>query len=222
MFWSFVLPVMVVAAAAGLVARRWLCRFTYRLPDEVELPRRSHAWLVATIPIGAGLVALGLATHWPWWVAVGPAAFAVVWLVVASIDLDVGRLPNKFTLPLAAVAAAWALALGLATGDLDAIWRAWLAGVALAGVNLVLASLFRLIPPHQEGLGLGDIKLALSLGVVTGWFSWTSVVISFVATFVVGGIWAVVLLIARRKQARGGFSFGPSMVIGTIVALFVS
>jgi leader peptidase (prepilin peptidase)/N-methyltransferase len=226
---------MVAAAVFGVAARWWLRKLAYRLPDERDLPAPSHWWVVVVTPLLVGLVAWGLAGRWPWWVVVAGGAFTALWLAASAIDLDVNRLPDRFTLPVAALAAVCVIAAGFAgggwqapgqavsaaglAGGWEATWRALACGVLLAGAHAALAFLFWLIPPHRAGLGAGDVKLALSLGVVTGWFSWSCAVASFLATFFVGAVWAVVLLVGRRVRLRGVFAFGPSMVVGTALAL---
>jgi len=211
-----------VGLVLGLIGWWWLRRHTYRVADEAELPKRAHIWVPIATTVACWLVTASLGTRWPWWVAVGPALFAVVWLVASAIDLDVARLPNVFTLPLAGAAAVWVVLMGVLTNDWAATGRALAAGVGLAGVNLGLSLLFRLIPPHQEGFGMGDIKLCLSLGAVVGWFGWLPLGVGYVATFVFGGVWAIVLLVARRAGRHSAFSFGPFLAAGTIVAMLIA
>src|SRR5665811_82043 len=82
------------------------------------------------------------------------------------------------------------------TGQWGWLLRAVLAGGALFVVYLVLA----LVSPGGGGLGFGDVKLAGLLGLLLGWLGWGAVVVSVLAAFVIGGVIAMILLIARRAS----------------------
>lgn len=210
-----------LGVAAGLAATWWLRGHRYRRPDELGLPRRGHWWVAVAMPVLVFAAGLGLLVRWPWWVVLGPLLFVAAWLVAAGIDADVGRLPNAFTVPLAAAALLWAPAMGLAVGDPARIGRALLGAAGLAAGYFALILLSRLIPPHVEAMGMGDVKLALSLGAVLGWFGWLPFGLGIALTFGIGAVWALALILGRRAGLRDSFSFGPSMVIGSSLALFL-
>ncbi|MEA5117669.1 MAG: A24 family peptidase [Propionicimonas sp.] len=221
------LPVLLLAIAggglvAGLAAAWWLRGHRYRLDEERELPRRRHWWIAVLAPLLVVVAGFGLSARWPVGVAVGPLVFVCAWLLAAGIDADVGRLPNLLTLPLAAAALVWAPVAGFAVGEPGRAVRAALAGLALAAGYLSLLVVSRLLPPHREAMGLGDVKLALSLGAVLGWFGWTPWLAGLVLTFGIGAVWALVLLVTGRAGRKDAFSFGPSLVIGTALALFIA
>jgi leader peptidase (prepilin peptidase)/N-methyltransferase len=91
--------------------------------------------------------------------------------------------------------------------------RGLLGGMALAVVYLVLALL-----GGGTGLGLGDVKLAPSLGVLLAFHGWSEVVLATVLAFVTAAVFGLVLLALRRAGRRSTLAFGPHM-IGS--ALFV-
>jgi leader peptidase (prepilin peptidase)/N-methyltransferase len=215
----FVGLAFVVALAVGLPAVCWLRTHRYRLAEEADLPRRSHVWVAVVMPVAAVLAAAGVAGRWPWWVAVGPVLFVLGWMLAAGIDADVGRLPDALTLPLAGLALAWGLAFAWVFGNPDAAVRTVAGAVGMAAVYLALQLLSRAIPPHQEGIGSGDVKLALSIGAVLGWFSWLGMWAALLLAFVIGGVWGLALLVTRRAGRRDSFSFGPAMVLGAALAL---
>ena len=51
------------------------------------------------------------------------------------------------------------------------------------------------------------------IGALLGWFSWRTAAYGLVAGFLVGGIVAVGLLVARRASRRSTIAFGPAMVL---------
>jgi len=76
-----------------------------------------------------------------------------------------------------------------------------------------------LVSPGGGGLGFGDVKLAGLLGLLLGWLGWGAVVVSVLAAFVIGGVIAMILLIARRASRSSHIAFGPAMILGAWVAL---
>jgi len=101
------------------------------------------------------------------------------------------------------------------TGHWGALLRAVLAGLALFVGYLVLA----LVSPGGGGLGLGDVKLAGVLGLALGWLGWGPALVSVFAAFVIGGVMALILLLAGRASRSSHVAFGPSMILGAWVAL---
>jgi len=97
------------AYGAGVAARRNLDRLGYRLDDELNrptpAPRRWVEWVtvaaVATVAVAAATAPQPLLV-----LPILPAALTGAWL--AAVDLDVNRLPNRVTGPVAATTlAAW-------------------------------------------------------------------------------------------------------------------
>lgn len=67
-----------------------------------------------------------------------------------------------------------------------------------------------------KGLGLGDVKIMIPLGLLLGWPS--TFVMLFLA-FVLGGIYGMVALATRRKKWGQVVPFGPFIIISTWVSL---
>ncbi|WP_068402084.1 prepilin peptidase [Kribbia dieselivorans] len=214
-----VVALLVVGSAVGVALRQRLRRLDHRLPDETDRPAPRSGWV---IPTTALLTALA------WWATAPgfglPAGLEVivpivyvlaVWTMVplAFIDLDVHRLPDRIQLPAYPILAALLTLCSLATGDWGALIRALVAGITLFVLFVVLA----LLP--GGGIGFGDVKLAGLLGMLLGWLSWAQVFISVMATFLIGGVVAALLLATRTKGRRDEFAYGPSMLLGAVVAL---
>lgn len=209
----------VVLAAAGLLVagrvRPWLAAGRHRYADETDLPTRHHTWILPTTSVVAGLVGLAWAerpVH-----AVIFSAFAVFLVLICAIDADVHRLPNRWTYPAAALAPVATGVLALVDGDLSSWGRSLLAGLALGGVYLVLVILGAVI--GGGGMGLGDAKLAPSIGTILGFLSWGHVLVGTFAAILIGGIVAVVLLLTRRAGRGSHFAFGPCMAAGAVLIL---
>ena len=129
------------------------------------------------------------------------AAFvlALAWLAALSCyDIRHRRLPNALTLPGAAVIL---LAAGLAGRGSPALAGA----AALAGLYLLVHTLAR------EGMGAGDVKLAIGLGALTGCFG---AGVWFLAAFAAPLLTAVFGMAARfRGDGAAAVPHGPSMCL---------
>lgn len=91
--------------------------------------------------------------------------------------------------------------------------RAGAGAVVVGGSYLVIALV------HPAGMGLGDAKLAVLLGLYLGWTGWSAVVVGWFAGFLFGGVYAVALLAVRRAGRRTPVPFGPWMLAGAWVGL---
>ncbi|MGW1429813.1 prepilin peptidase [Streptomyces sp. NPDC002431] len=170
----------------------------------------------ALVPVVTALscAALGAAT--------GPRPELAVWLLLApvavllaTIDRRVHRLPDRLTLP-AAGAAAVLLGLAALLPEHAGSWStALLGGAALGGFYFLLF----LINPN--GMGFGDVKLALSLGAVLGWYGWAMVFAGGFAGFLLGAAYGFGLMVLRRAGRKTGIPFGPFMITGALLGILL-
>lgn len=223
------LTVALVVALLGLPVQRWLAETTYRKPDEVDEPAPGRRWWVPP----ALAVSSALVVHRLWfvtddavpdrWVALvltGTLLTVVLACVcLAAMDMDVHRLPDRIMWPTMGLLAIGVTVAALVGGGLDPWLRALLAGLASGAFHLVLALVA--LARGALALGLGDVKLAVVLGAALGWFGWPETLTGIYAGFVVGGVVAGVLLLARRVPWRGHLAFGPPMMVGALVGLLL-
>lgn len=141
---------------------------------------------------------------------------AAISLVLALIDLDTRRLPNVIVLPSYLVGAVLLGTSGILRGDLASLVSAAAGMLALGGFYLVLA----LAVPG--GMGFGDVKLAGLLGLFLGWLGWAELAVGAFAAFLLGGAFAIALLIVRRARRRSAMPFGPWMLSGAWLGVFAA
>ncbi|MCJ0874081.1 A24 family peptidase [Streptomyces sp. AP-93] len=151
---------------------------------------------------------------------VGARPELAVWLLLAPftvllclVDRAVHRLPDVLTLPLAA---GTAVALGVAAlaGGADGSWtRALLGGLVLGGVYLLLYVI------NPRGMGFGDVKLALVVGQVLGWYGWPVLFAGTFAAFLGGAAHGLTLIALRRADRSSPIPFGPFMAGGALVGV---
>ncbi len=140
---------------------------------------------------------------------------AAVSIVLALIDLDVHRLPNVIVLPSYAVGAVLFVVAAVLQGDLIPL------AVAAAGAGILFALYALAAVAYPGGMGLGDVKLAGVLGLHLGWLGWGTLAVGAFAPFLLGGVFALVLLVLHRVGRRSGIPFGPWMLAGTWVGIAV-
>jgi leader peptidase (prepilin peptidase)/N-methyltransferase len=139
---------------------------------------------------------------------------AAVSVALALIDLDTHRLPNKIVLPAYIVGGALLGAAALVAGEYPRLIGA---GVGLAAMWLAY---FLMAVLYPGGMGFGDVKLAGVLGFFLGWLGWGPLIVGSFSAFLIGGLFAVVLLATRRVTRKGGIPFGPWMLVGAWLGIF--
>ena len=133
---------------------------------------------------------------------------AAISVALTLIDLDTHRLPDKIVLPAYVVVPALLAVASTVADDPGALLRAVVGLVVLGGAYLALA----LAVPG--GMGLGDVKLAGVLGFVLAYLGWGPLAVGSGGAFLLGGTFAIVLLLVRRAGRRTGVPFGPWMLAG--------
>jgi leader peptidase (prepilin peptidase) / N-methyltransferase len=134
-------------------------------------------------------------------------------VALALIDLDVHRLPNAIVLPGYAVGAALLVPAALLIAQPGRLVAAGVGAVALAAFYLLLAV------ARPGGMGMGDVKLAGVLGLFLGFQGWGALVVGAFSAFVLGGIFSLGLMLARRAGRASRIPFGPWMLAGAWVGV---
>jgi leader peptidase (prepilin peptidase) / N-methyltransferase len=172
------------------------------------------------IEVATGLLFGGVV--WTWGLdPLVPALLVFAWaLVVASaIDLEHRIIPNRLTLRLPIVLVVLVGGAAVVDGDLRGLVRALIAAVAIPAVMLAFSELFRLLR-GQPGIGMGDVKLGISLGLVVGYLGGWHLVVFAYASVIAAVVVAVVLMLAGRARMASRIPFGPYLAIGALVAVF--
>lgn len=144
---------------------------------------------------------------------------AVVSIILTIADVTEHRLPNRVVLPSYAIALILFVAASALASDPGRLLR------AAAGMVILFAFYFATRFASPASIGGGDVKLAGLLGLYLGWLGWNELLLGAVAAFLIGGLYAVVLLSARRADRRTRIPFGPAMIAGAwivIAAVFAS
>ena len=157
----------------------------------------------------------GPSTAVPFIVLIALLYFMAISIALALIDADAHRLPNAIVLPAYPVLAALLVLSSAASGDWVALGRAGIGLAALGGMYLALA----LVVPG--GMGLGDVKLAGVLGMVLAYLGWGPLAVGAFGAFVLGGSFAIGLVLAGRARRGSGIPFGPWMLAGAWLGVII-
>ncbi|MFE5028871.1 prepilin peptidase [Streptomyces sp. NPDC056656] len=173
-------------------------------------PRTSLVSLATALVCAALAAATGARPELAAWLLLAP-----VGVLLATVDFRVRRLPDVLTLPLAAAALAL-LGLAALAPEHAGQWRAALFGTLTLGCGY--AVLFLVNP---NGMGFGDVKLALGLGAVLGWYGWGVLLLGSFAGFLFAALYGAGLAIARRAGRRTAIPFGPFLLAGALAGVLM-
>ncbi len=96
------------------------------------------------------------------WLLLPHLLFVSALILVSQVDLEIKIIPDIVILPVAALGLPLMIVLG------SAPWWQWpLAGLGAAGFLFLISEVYFRIR-HVEGMGFGDVKLALCMGVYLG------------------------------------------------------
>lgn len=136
-------------------------------------------------------------------------------LPCAATDYKTHKIPNLFILCALAIRVVIYIAEFLVSVDtaLNTLKDNLLGAAIIAGFFLIILLIFK------NSIGMGDVKLFAIMGLYQGlWGAVNSVFFSLIVSFFV----SIVLLITKKKGRKDVISFGPSILIGTVIAIAIS
>jgi leader peptidase (prepilin peptidase)/N-methyltransferase len=214
--------VIVLMAAVGLVSG-------YLMSPELG---RSQVQLPPAVPMLTSALLLAVAG---WraggnWRIIGIAVMVLTIVAVSIVDIARYRIPDRMLFPGLGVTAAVLVVGSVIDGDSGAIGRAAIGALTFTAVLLVL----HLVSP--AGMGFGDVKLALLLGLGCGWAAaglaeaarnaLLALMIGSLAGVAIGGalyllrrLGVAVLTDPDEPDKLTTFPFGPALCLGALVMI---
>jgi len=138
---------------------------------------------------------------------------AAALLAISIIDLEHFIVPDRITAPLTVSALALLGLAALAEGNGWRFGRTLLGGVAYFAFLLLLNILY------PKGMGMGDVKLAFSLGLYLGWLGWGQVFLGGFLAFLLGAVVGVTLIATKIKSRKDVVPFGPFLALGAMLTI---
>jgi leader peptidase (prepilin peptidase) / N-methyltransferase len=143
------------------------------------------------------------------------ALFFAVMLAVSIIDLEHRIIPNRIVLPAIPAFAVLLVAAVLTGVDLS------LAGAAL-GLLAYGGGIFLVFLVVPGGMGFGDVKLALLMGLVLGALGLRYVAVGAALAILLGGVGAFAAILFAGAGRKTKIPFGPYLAAGAVLAVFVA
>jgi leader peptidase (prepilin peptidase) / N-methyltransferase len=267
---------VVLAAIVGLIVGSFVTMVVDRVPDAIPLlgrPRcpHCHADLAVSelVPVASWLWLRGKCRHcehpitpaypaveivtallfvaavlrfdWSWVLVPFLLLFAML-VAVSVVDLYDYRIPDRIVFPTLAMSIPLVVVISFVEDLPEA--AVWAVGGALLFSGILFAT--SLLP--GGGMGFGDVKLALVLGLFLGWLgsNLRGMVLLVFAALLIGSLLGVVMGIgvgalrtrfgrdvlpdpeagegelATRSWSKQPIPFGPSLALATVVAVLFS
>jgi len=171
-----------------------------------KIPQR-----VFWVELGTGLLTAGL--FWQFgWKPILPVTivYSAVLITIAVIDLNQQLILNKITYPFLLIA----LIVNFFVPKLFS-WHNLLFGLLGGAVGFLILFLPAVI--YRKGMGLGDVKMAALVGLMTGF---PNVIGAVFGGIILGGLVAIILLVFKIKSRKEGIPFGPYLSLATIFTFF--
>lgn len=209
----------VAISILGVSAQPWLLR-RGRAREGSRLPRR---WLVVELATALGFAGIG----WRFglgWTAAPLLVLTAALVAVSVVDLQLLRIPDRITFPALGASVLLVVAASVALDVPDAIRG--------AAVGMVTYFVLLLVPHlvYPRGMGFGDVKLALLMGLHLGWLGWSDagplagpvriVLYALVLGSAAGAVFGA--LVALSKRRNGAFPFGPALAASCYVLVLAA
>lgn len=128
-------------------------------------------------------------------------------LTLFFIDIRTYLLPDKLTIPVFILGLAFSYPLLV-----NHMMASILGAAILFGIRFIGNWIYK-----TETMGLGDVKLAASIGAFWGT---KHILLTLYLSFIVGGILAIFLMIFTKKGRKECMPFGPAIILSSAISFF--
>lgn len=142
--------------------------------------------------------------------------FVAIGVALTMIDIDHKRLPDKIVLPSWIVLTALLVIATIVRGNWGDLGRAGIGAAGLFALYFLLAFIY------PAGMGFGDVKLSFILGGLLAYLSWSAFGVGAFGGFLLGSLGGTALLVTRRGNRKSAIPYGPYMIAGALLAMFVA
>ncbi len=174
------------------------------------------------VELGSGL--LFAFVYWHFGLSLGflvTAFYGSLFIVLGVIDMEHQLILNKIVYP--AIVVALIISAFLPQSEIFLLPWPWLAGIVNGLIGGATGFVFLLIPflialPIYKGggMGLGDVKMAALIGLVTGF---PLVLVVLIMGAILGGLVGVILLLLKVMKRKDPLPFGSFLSLTTIATL---
>jgi hypothetical protein len=133
------------------------------------------------------------------------------------IDLKFQKIPNQLTGLLWLLVLTELIVQSFVADSFQGLTSALTQMFVVAAVFLTI-----FLVTHGRGIGMGDVKLAPALALVTAQFGVGTTVSAFILSFLIAGILAIALLMLKKVRRKTRIAFGPFLILGTWISILLS
>lgn len=194
-------------------------RFIWRLGTDRNIIGDAHNFSQSAVFVPAiatlGAIA-GVALLWRFDFTVELFAYALLTSALVGqsiVDAATHRLSRRMTTGTIVLGAPLLVIAAVVRNDLGRLVVSLACSMLLFVVFLLLWVLSR------GGIGGGDVRLAIVMGMYLGWLGASYVLVAVMVASVCAGIVALLLLIGRRATRTTRLAFGPYLALGTLVSI---
>jgi len=134
-------------------------------------------------------------------------------IVVFVYDLKHLLIPDLVIYPAIVISFLYHLLGAIRLGNFES-----LTGPLISAFSASLFFLAIVLISRGKWMGIGDIGLAFLMGLV---LSWPNIFVALMLAFFVGAIIGIGLILRGKKSLKSEIPFGPFLVFGTFIALFL-
>ena len=147
----------------------------------------------------------------------------LLWITLISVgvplsmmDIISRRLPNVLTSALFVLSAIIISISGIVDHASSRVISSFIDSLVLSISFLIVSFATR------GGMGMGDVKLSAGIGLIAGFYGTQTLFLSTFLSFILGALVGVALLLLRKGNLKTTLPFGPFMIIGQLVAMWVA
>jgi prepilin signal peptidase PulO-like enzyme (type II secretory pathway) len=129
-------------------------------------------------------------------------------IVIFSADFHYGIIPDKIVFP----------AVGISLLFYSFIYGAGIFTYIVSGIGAGLFFLALFLITKGKGMGFGDVKLALFMGIFLGF---PGIVYALYIAFLTGAGVSLILILWKKKHIKSTVPFGPFLVFGTLIVFLI-
>jgi prepilin signal peptidase PulO-like enzyme (type II secretory pathway) len=143
--------------------------------------------------------------------ALAPSIAAIFWIIVFEslllmtlIDIELGIIPDEICIFLTVLG----IVLAINNDPVSRLIAALVAG-AFFGLLILITK--------GKGMGMGDLKLAIPLGLL---FGWPTIALVLMFAFLTGAVAGLIAIAFQKNTMKGTIAFGPFLAIGAAIVFF--
>ncbi len=174
------------------------------------------SWIYPTLEVGLAALFLFPVLYFSSWTAIlFWVAISIFGVPLLVIDLKHHRLPDLLTISLFLLVLVILLVSVIATSTYNRLIPSCLGALGVMAFYLALLIISR------GGMGMGDVKLSASIGLVSGYFGLKVVFLSSFSAFSLGAIFGIFAMIFGKAGRKTAIPFGPFIIVGQLISMLV-